>query len=148
MSVSESGQVRAKIDFWAHSYIVRVVGYSFIPQQHPFLVLFLEPLHGVTIGFAITSSVAFADKWVPAGYESSGQGLMSMIGSLGQGTGLFIGGFLEGRMLYRVLASIVALGSVFLGMGNYLTTKPRTQQGGEEDQPRTQKLGLRSIEMI
>jgi hypothetical protein len=131
------------------AYIVRVVGYSFIPQQHPYLVLFLEPLHGVTIGFAITSSVAFADEWVPAGYESSGQGLMSMIGSLGQGTGLFIGGFLEGRMLYRVLASIVALGSVFLGMGNYLRTKPRTQQRGEEDQPsRTQKLGLRSIEMI
>ena len=111
------------------AYIVRVVGYSFIPQQHPFLVLFLEPLHGVTIGFAITSSVAFADEWVPAGYESTGQGFMSMIGSLGQGTGLFIGGFLEGRLLYRVLASIVALGSVFLGMGSYLTTKPRTQQG-------------------
>ncbi|KAL3763814.1 hypothetical protein ACHAW5_002318 [Stephanodiscus triporus] len=129
------------------AYIIRVIGYSFIPQQHPYLVLFLEPLHGVTIGFAVTSSVAFADEWVPKGYESSGQGFMSMIISLGQGTGLCIGGFLEGRMLYRVLAAIVALGSVSLGIGNYFATKPRTQQGGEEDQSPTQNMGLHSIEM-
>jgi hypothetical protein len=129
------------------AYIIRVIGYSFIPQQHPYLVLFLEPLHGVTIGFAVTSSVAFADEWVPKGYESSGQGFMSMIISLGQGTGLCIGGFLEGRILYRVLAAIVALGSVSLGIGNYFTTKPRTQQGGEEDQCPRQNMGLQSIEM-
>ncbi|KAL3826850.1 hypothetical protein ACHAXA_005692 [Cyclostephanos tholiformis] len=130
------------------AFIVRVIGYSIIPQQHPYLVLFLEPLHGVTIGFAITSSVAFADEWVPTGYESTGQGFMSMIGSLGQGVGLCIGAFLEGRMLYRVLASIVAFGSLLLGIGNYLTTKPRTQegQGGGVDQSRTQNLELTPME--
>lgn len=110
------------------AYIVRAIGYSFIPQQHPYLVLLLEPLHGFTIGFAGTSSVAFADEWVPAGYESSGQGFISMIGGLGQFVGLCIGGYLEGRLLYRVLATIVMLGSLILGIGKCWTTKPRDQQ--------------------
>lgn len=110
------------------AYIVRAIGYSFIPQQHPYLVLFLEPLHGFTIGFAGTSSVAFADEWVPAGYESSGQGFISMIGGFGQFIGLCIGGILEGRLLYRVLAMIVTLGSLILGIGKCWTTKPRDQQ--------------------
>jgi hypothetical protein len=128
------------------AYIVRVIGYSIIPQQHPYLVLFLEPLHGVTIGFASTSSVAFADEWVPMGYESSGQGFVSMIGSLGQGVGLCIGGFFDGRMLYRVLASIVAFGSLLLGVGNYfLIAKPRTHQNGGDDQLRTLNVELRQM---
>ena len=110
------------------AYIVRAIGYSFIPQQHPYLVLFLEPLHGFTIGFAGTSSVAFADEWVPAGYESSGQGFISMIGGFGQFVGLCIGGYLEGRVLYRVLAMIVTLGSLILGIGKCWTAKPRYQQ--------------------
>ncbi len=105
-------------------------------------MLFLEPLHGVTIGFATTSSVAFVDEWVPRGYELSGQGFMSMIGSLGQGLGLCIGGFFKGRVLYRVLASIVALRSLLLGIGNYLKAKSRTQQGGEDDRSRTQNVEL------
>lgn len=36
---------------WASlAYITRVIGYSFIPKDHPNIVLLLEPLHGVTIG--------------------------------------------------------------------------------------------------
>ena len=98
-------------------------------------MLFLEPLHGFTIGFAGTSSVAFADEWVPAGYESSGQGFISMIGGLGQFMGLCIGGYLEGRQLYRVLATIVTLGCLTLGIGKCWTTKPRDQQDGPIDPP-------------
>ncbi|MFM7633232.1 MAG: MFS transporter, partial [Betaproteobacteria bacterium] len=91
----------------------------FIPLSQPYLVLFLEPLHGVTIAFAMTSSVAFADECVPRGYESSGQGFMSMIIGLGQFTGLCIGGVLGGRNLYRVLAAVVTLGSLPLGISRY-----------------------------
>ncbi|KAL7529597.1 hypothetical protein ACHAXR_003045 [Thalassiosira sp. AJA248-18] len=113
---------------WAcFAYVVRVIGYSFIPQSHPYLVLFLEPLHGITIAFATTSSVAFADEYAPAGYEASGQGFLSMIRSLGMFVGLCIGGLLEGRTLYRVLAVIVSFGSLTLGIGNYLATKPQKE---------------------
>ncbi len=98
------------------AYVVRVIGYSFIPLNHSYFVLFFEPLHGITIAFATTSSVTFADEWVPKGYESSGQGFMSMICGLGQFTGLCIGGILEGRTLYRVLALVVTLGSLPLSI--------------------------------
>ena len=138
------------------AYIVRVVGYSFIPQSHPYLVLFFEPLHGVTIAFANTASVDFADQFVPSGYESSGQGFISMIRGLGQVIGLCIGGVLEGRTLYRVLASIVTLGSIILGLGNYLTATKHQQhqliRKEEEEEPtaiqQPQDQGLQLVEMI
>ena len=117
-------------------------------------MLFFEPLHGVTIAFANTASVDFADQFVPSGYESSGQGFISMIRGLGQVIGLCIGGVLEGRTLYRVLASIVTLGSIILGLGNYLgTTKHQQHQLiRNEEEERTiqqpQDQGLQLVETI
>ena len=109
---------------WASlAYITRVIGYSFIPKDHPNVVLFLEPLHGVTIGFATTSSVAFADEFLPCGFEASGQGFLSTIKCLGQFTGLLIGGYLDGRMLYRVLAAIVGVGSLVLAIAPQCTAE-------------------------
>ena len=109
---------------WASlAYISRVIGYSFVPKNHPNIVLFLEPLHGVTIGFATTSSVAFADEFLPRGFEASGQGFLSTIKCLGQFTGLLIGGYLEGRLLYRVLAAIVGLGSLVLAIAPQCTSE-------------------------
>ena len=104
------------------AYVIRVLVYSLIPQDHPYWTLVVEPLHGVTIGFALTASVAFAAEWVPKGYEASGQGFLSMVRGLGQFIGLCIGGFLEGRILYRVLAVIVSVGSIMLAVGNHVTT--------------------------
>lgn len=105
------------------AYVVRVLVYSVIPQDHPYWTLLVEPLHGVTIGFILTASVAFAAEWVPKGYEASGQGFLSMVRGLGQFVGLCIGGFVEGRTLYRLLAVIVSFGSIMLAIGNYITTK-------------------------
>ena len=119
--------VQCTFQFACLAYVIRVIGYSFIPQSHPYLVLFLEPLHGVTIAFSNTASVDFADSIVPKGYESSGQGFMSMIRSTGMLSGIFIAGFLEGRTLYRVLAAIVTVGSIILGIGNYISTSPGRQ---------------------
>jgi hypothetical protein len=109
--------------FGCLAYVVRALGYSLIPQNHPYWTLILEPLHGITIGFVLVGSVAFVNEWIPKGYEASGQGFLSMIRSLGQFVGLCIGGFLEGRILYRVLAIIVSVGSVILAIGNHITTK-------------------------
>ena len=104
------------------AYVVRVLVYSIIPQDHPYWTLIVEPLHGVTIGFVLVASVAFAAEWVPKGYEASGQGFLSMIRGLGQFVGLCIGGFLEGRILYRVLAIFVSVGSIILFIGNQMKT--------------------------
>jgi len=151
--------VERTFQFACLAYVIRVIGYSFIPQSQPYFVLFLEPLHGVTIAFSNTASVDFADSIVPKGYESSGQGFMSMIRGIGMLTGIFIAGFLEGRTLYRVLAAIVTVGSIILGIGNYISTSyPHYQQHQvirEEDndtstiqQPQQDDDGTHIVEMI
>ena len=114
----------------AAAYVVRVLVYSLIPRDHPYWTLIVEPLHGVTIGFVLTASVAFAAEWVPEGYEASGQGFLAMIRGLGQFVGLCIGGFLEGRILYRVLAIIVSFGSFILAIGNYITNTQIIEEDG------------------
>ncbi|KAL7536466.1 hypothetical protein ACHAWF_005473, partial [Thalassiosira exigua] len=128
------------------AYIVRVIGYSFVPQSHPYWVLALEPLHGITIAFAMTSSVIVADGWVPQGYEASGQGFLSMIRGLGQFFGLCIGGFIEGRTLYRVLAAIVTVGTSILGVGNYYFTT-RAQQKGQKHHSSSHQSRNEGIEL-
>ena len=110
------------------AYVVRVIGYSVIPESHAPWVLLFEPLHGVTIGFVLTGSVAFVDSLMPKGYESSGQGFISTVMGLGQFVGLCIGGVLEGRVLYRVLAGVVSIGSVILAIGHRVSTKYATQE--------------------
>lgn len=119
--------------FGCIAYIIRVVGYSLIPIHHPYWTLILEPLHGVTIGFVTVGCVAFAAEWVPKGYEASGQGFLSMIRGLGQFVGLCIGGFLEGRILYRILAAIVTVGSVILAIGNHITIRQTPIPNAEEE---------------
>ena len=114
------------------AYVIRVIGYSVVPESHARWVLLLEPLHGVTIGFVLTGSVAFVDGLMPRGYESSGQGFLSTVMGLGQFVGLCIGGVLEGRMLYRVLAGIVTLGSLVLAIGQYMSTKCSIHQTGAQ----------------
>jgi Na+/melibiose symporter-like transporter len=108
------------------AYVARVIGYSIIPESHAPWVLLLEPLHGVTIGFVLTGSVAFVDSLMPKGHESSGQGFLSTVMGLGQFVGLCIGGVLEGRVLYRVLAGIVSIGSLVLGIGHRLSVRSTT----------------------
>lgn len=75
------------------------------------------------IGFATTSSVAFADELLPRGFEASGQGFLSTIKCFGQFTGLLIGGYLDGRVLYRVLAAIVGVGSLLLAIAPKCTSE-------------------------
>jgi len=102
------------------SYIVRVVGYSLIPQGHIALVLLLEPLHGVTYACAQTSMVDFAAHVMPKGSEASGQGLLGVFKGLGSVTGLFLGGVLEQtlgpRIMYRIFATTVTVGMVVLSI--------------------------------
>lgn len=95
------------------AYIVRVVGYTLIPERHVFWVLFLEPLHGVTYACSKTSSVEFARRLAPEGYEASTQGILSLFLGIGSFCGLGLGAFLNGVVLYRVDAAVVTVGLVF-----------------------------------
>ena len=96
------------------AYIIRVIGYTFVPQNQMALVLLFEPLHGVTYACSKTSAVEFAARITPDGYEASGQGLLSMILGFGSVAGVFFGGWMEEnlgpKILYRSYAGIVAIG--------------------------------------
>ena len=97
-------------------YIVRVVGYSFIPEGHIAYVLALEPLHGVTFACSQASGVEFVAKLLPEGYEASGQGLVSLFRGIGSVIGLGVGGYVSStfgpRTMYRSSACFVSLGMV------------------------------------
>jgi MFS family permease len=104
------------------AYVIRVVGYTLIPQGHIAYVLLLEPLHGVTYACSKTSSVDFAAQLMPPGYEASGQGLLSLFQGLGSVVGLFLGGLMEDtfgpRIMYRSFAGVVLVGSVVFGVAS------------------------------
>jgi len=98
------------------AYIVRVVGYTLIPKNYGALVLLFEPLHGVTYGCAKTSRVDFAAQSSVKGYESSSQGVLSLVFGIGSLVGLAAGGLIEESfgpvILYRAYAIVVSLGLI------------------------------------
>ena len=132
--------------------MVGVIGYSIVPESYAMWVLVLEPLHGVMIGFVLTGSVAFIDNLMPKGMESSGQGLLSSVMGLGHFVGLCIGGVLEGRVLYRVLAGIVSLGSMILAVGHHLSTSTIEERGSTSDlelpQPKKQVVKRKCCDLL
>lgn len=99
-------------------YMTRVVGYSLVPKGAPVWVLLFEPLHGVTYACLSLSSTQFVAELVPAGYEASGQGILSAFKGGGSIIGLLVGGIGEDiigpRRMYRVLAAIVSVGFTLL----------------------------------
>lgn len=105
------------------AYVVRVIGYSLIPQGQTTLVLLLEPLHGVTYACSKTSGVEFVADLMPVGYEASGQGLLGLFGGFGAVTGLFVGGLTEEllgpRIMYRLIATIVFLGMAVFSIASW-----------------------------
>lgn len=98
----------------AVAYMVRVIGYTLVPEGSMALVLLLEPLHGITYGCAATSSVDYIARLTPKGYESTAQGLLSGLRGIGSIVGLSLGGWVDDtygpKVLYRAYASIVAIG--------------------------------------
>jgi len=102
------------------AYVIRAVGYTFVPKEHVSLVLLFEPLHGITYACSKTSAVEFAARITPTGYEASCQGLLSLILGIGSVIGLSLGGWVEEtfgpNILYRSYAGVVGTGLIlFLG---------------------------------
>lgn len=104
----------------AFCYIVRVIGYSSIPEGNIGYVLFFEPLHGVTFACTVTATVDFVTQLMPEGYEASGQGIIYVVRGSGSILGLFLGGWAEDvlgpRVMYRIFATIVLVGSATFGI--------------------------------
>jgi len=120
------------------AYITRVVGYTFIPPNQVWMVLFLEPLHGVTYACARTSQVEFAARLAPKGYESSSQGILASLTGIGASIGLFLGGWIEdtlgAKVMYRGFATVVLVGLVVLLIAGQLHRKSM-ESNHEEKKP-------------
>jgi MFS family permease len=106
------------------SYVVRVWGYSLIPQGQAAHVLWLEPLHGVTFGFMATAGVELVSSLVSTpGYEASGQSALQVLVGTGSVVGLLLGGwldeFLGPRWMYRISGGVVLLGCTLFTVALY-----------------------------
>jgi MFS_1 like family len=141
-------------------YITRVIGYSVVPDGHPWFVLFFEPLHGITYACASISSVDFVAQLMPVGYESSGQGLLYALRGCGSVLGLLFGGIgddlLGPRTVYRCLAGVVAVGFTVLALASLkdstathheCETSEDTDSEGQSQVAFAEK-GLSSVELV
>jgi MFS family permease len=103
----------------AGCYITRVIGYTLIPEGKVALVLLLEPLHGVTFACATTAGVEVLSRLTPRGSEATAQSLLQLFVGAGSVMGLLFGGWateaLGQRIMYRMAALVVLLGSVVFG---------------------------------
>lgn len=118
-------------------YIVRVLGYTFIPTGHVMYALILEPMHGVTYACSQTAVVDFVAKCMPRGYEATGQGLVYLVRGLGSVFGLLLGGWageaMGPRLLYRSAAAVVLTGSLILGFASLRRTAQSVPESDEVD---------------
>jgi len=125
------------------AYVVRVIGYTLVPPSRAFLVLLLEPLHGVTYACDKTSSVEFVARSTPKGHEAAGQGILSALKDGGGSfLGLTVGGLLEQtygpRVMYRTLATAVTIGLVLFSLADrYETVNYDTNSAIEKDENET-----------
>jgi MFS family permease len=114
-------------------YIIRVIGYSYIPKGHMMYVMLLEPLHGVTYACSQTASVDTAARSMPQGYEATGQSFMYLIRGLGSCIGLWLGGramdHLGPRLMYRASSAVALVGSLVFAVVAYNQSGP--SQAGE-----------------
>ncbi|KEG08874.1 MFS transporter, PPP family, 3-phenylpropionic acid transporter [Trypanosoma grayi] len=99
------------------AWVVRVLGYSVL--HNPWLVLFLEPLHGFTFGAMWLAGVSLVQRCFPADLSSSSMGFLT-VGMFGVGSilGNVMGGFLYGvlgarRMLRATALSMTVVCALF-----------------------------------
>ncbi len=98
----------------ALSFVVRTIGYSLV--RSGWVVLFFEPLHGVTFAAMATASVSFVSERSPAQMEATSQSLLSALLQVAKVAGVAFGGMamqvFGSRVLYSGLAVMVLIATV------------------------------------
>uniref|UniRef100_A0A7S2FU78 Major facilitator superfamily associated domain-containing protein n=1 Tax=Florenciella parvula TaxID=236787 RepID=A0A7S2FU78_9STRA len=93
-------------------YSTRVVGYTMVPPSHGWLVLILEPLHGITYACSKTALIEFVARETEMGFEATAQGVMqSLTSGVAPLVALPLAGFITDSVganyLYRGAACMV-----------------------------------------
>ncbi|KAL7554565.1 hypothetical protein ACHAWF_019033 [Thalassiosira exigua] len=114
------------------AYIIRVIGYTLVPEGKMYLILMLEMLHGVTYAGSKAGSVEFIAQIIPEGYEASGQGILIFVTYSGVVGGLVIAGWIQelfgARVMFRLMAAIVSFGVVVLLLAEILHDRRREKK--------------------
>lgn len=101
------------------AYIVRLLGYTFMPPV--WLVLPINLLHGLTFSALWVAGVAYVNSVAPPGMGATAQGMFSGVTmGLGSACGALIGGLLFDTMGATVMF-VTAASFVFVGLIFFLT---------------------------
>jgi hypothetical protein len=112
------------------AFLIRIVGYTFIPEGSTWIVLLLEPLHGFTYAGSQTAAVEFVNRNMPEGAEASGQGIVNFFRGSGSVLGLWFGGMLQDQFGPRIMYRVLAVG-VTIGMSMFATVRSTCRQQEE-----------------
>jgi len=77
--------------FGVFIFIVRVMVFSVITSSDAWVILSVEPLNGVFVGFLKMSAVAFMSQTAPPGREAVAMGTLNIFRALGQVAGTIVG---------------------------------------------------------
>lgn len=107
----------------------RCFAYSMLPRNMPWLVLMIEPMHGITMAAMWSCSVEFGRRLAPKGAEAQMQALIGGVYyRVSQGAGAFMWGNLTKSPphgygftpMYRLAASTILLWAVIWNIGWFL----------------------------
>ncbi len=104
------------------AYCIRMVWYQALGDVfNPWLVLVIEPAHGITFGIFYSACVSYVAKAVSNEQtRSTWQGVFTALLSVGKGAGSIGGGYLfasgGGRLLFRVGALIMLVASLLFAV--------------------------------
>jgi MFS family permease len=125
------------------AFVVRIIGYTLIPQGAMWWLFLLEPLHGLTYAGSQSAAVEYVHQTMPSpGLEASGQGIVNLIRGSGSVLGLLWGGVLQDhfgpRVMYRVFATTITLGmTVFATVRCRYPQQEESYQRVAEEEPVT-----------
>jgi len=125
------------------AYVIRVVGYTMVPDGKMYIVLVLEMLHGISYAGSKAGSVEFISRVIPKGHEASGQGILIFVTYFGIVAGLMMAGWIQetlgARVMFRVMALIVSSGITVLLAAELFGDKEHRQS--DTDRPDTKEEG-------
>merc|ERR1711920_368976 len=113
--------------------ILRCVGYSLLSVDNLWLLLFIEPLHGITYALIQLSMVNIINDLFGEKYAASAQGSIASIRSgLGPLVWVSLSGyvmqFVSGKWCYRIVAIALSLSLCLFVVANKTKTFHRARQ--------------------
>ncbi|KAL7539223.1 hypothetical protein ACHAXR_009962, partial [Thalassiosira sp. AJA248-18] len=123
------------------AYVIRVIGYTLVPDGKMFIILMLETLHGISYAGSKAGSVEFIARIIPEGYEAAGQGILIFVSYSGVVAGLLMAGFIQemlgARVMFGVMGAIVSVGIIVLLFAECFhdeeCQETNKEEGGEDD---------------